>query len=248
MHKELTGKTAIVTGGCRGIGKSIVERLARDGARVFALDFKLPSVDEVFIEDSSIKDMVSAVQVDVTSLESVSKAIDEVMAASGRIDILINNAGITRDNLVLRMTEQEWDAVIDTNLKGTFVCSKIVSKIMMSQRSGRIINIGSIVGTIGNAGQANYSASKSGLFGLTKSMAKEFGTRNILVNCVAPGYVSTHMTDVLNEEQKKKFLESIPLRRPASPDDVANVCAFFAGSDSAYVTGQVIHVDGGLAM
>jgi 3-oxoacyl-[acyl-carrier protein] reductase len=248
MSKTLNGKVAIVTGGCRGIGKSIVERLASDGARVYALDFKLPGDDEVFIESEDIKSLVSCLQLDVTSFDSVNSAFDTVLKEAGRIDVLVNNAGITRDNLVMRMSEQEWDAVIDTNLKGAFICSKVAIKTMMSQRSGRIINIGSIVGSIGNAGQTNYSASKAGMFGLTKSMAKELGTRNILVNCVAPGYVATHMTDVLNEEQRKKFLENIPLRRPADPKDIANVCAFFAGDDSSYVTGQVIHVDGGLAM
>ena len=248
MYKPLNEKVAVVTGGCRGIGKAIVERLANDGARVFALDFKLPAENELFIESEEIKSLVSCVQVDVSSFDSVNTAIDSVLKEAGRIDILINNAGITRDNLVLRMSELEWDSVMNTNLKGAFVCSKVVCKTMMSQRNGRIINIGSIVGTTGNAGQANYSASKAGMFGLTKSLAKEFGSRNILVNCVAPGYVATHMTDVLTEDQRKKFLESIPLRRPAEPEDVANVCAFLAGKDSSYVTGQIIHVDGGLAM
>jgi len=247
MEKRLTNKTAIVTGGCRGIGKAIVERLAKEGAKVFALDYVIPKPEDTFIEDAEIKDNVFVVQTDVTSEESVNNAIDEVMKNSDTIDILVNNAGITRDNLVMRMSVEDWDAVIGTNLKGAFICSKAVCRKMMSQRSGRIINIGSIVGSIGNAGQANYSSSKAGVIGLTKSLAKEFGSRNILVNCIAPGYVITPMTEKLTEEQKKAYIENIPLKRGALPEDIANVVSFFTSEDSAYVTGQVIHVDGGLA-
>lgn len=247
MEKRLTNKVAIVTGGCRGIGKAIVERLAREGAKVFALDYVIPKPEDVFIEDVEIKDKVFVVQTDVTSEESVNNAIDEVLKDSDTIDILVNNAGITRDNLVMRMSVEDWDAVIGTNLKGAFICSKAVCRKMMSQRSGRIVNIGSIVGSIGNAGQANYSSSKAGVIGLTKSLAKEFGSRNILVNCIAPGYVITPMTEKLTEEQKKAYVENIPLKRGALPEDIANVVSFFASEDSSYVTGQVIHVDGGLA-
>ncbi|MFC2130321.1 3-oxoacyl-[acyl-carrier-protein] reductase [Bacteroidota bacterium] len=248
MDKSLTGKTAIVTGGCRGIGKAIVKRLAQDGAKVFALDFVIPDNKDLFIEDAEINDRVFVVQADVTSEESVTKAIDEVLKNSDTIDVLVNNAGITRDTLVMRMSAGDWDSVLNTNLKGAFLCSKAVCRKMMSQRNGRIINIGSIVGSIGNAGQANYSSSKAGLIGLTKSLAKEFGSRNILVNCIAPGYVITPMTDKLTHEQKQIYIDNIPLKRGATPEDIAGVVAFFTTDDAGYVTGQVIHVDGGLAM
>jgi 3-oxoacyl-[acyl-carrier protein] reductase len=248
MEKRFSGKVAIVTGGCRGIGKSIAERLAREGAFVFALDFKIPAEGEVFIEDEAIREQIKAVQVDVSLEQSVNNAMEQVVSEKGRIDILVNNAGITRDNLVLRMSEQEWDSVLLTNLKGAFLCSKAVARTMMSQRSGRIINIGSVVGATGNAGQANYSASKAGMFALTKSLAKEFGSRNILVNAIAPGYVVTAMTDKLSEEQRQAFLTNIPLKRPAQPEDIANSVAFLASDDSSYITGQVLHVNGGLYM
>jgi 3-oxoacyl-[acyl-carrier protein] reductase len=243
---RLKDKIAIVTGGCRGIGLAIVEKLATEGAKVYALDYVLPEAD--FINDENIKDQVKALQVDVTDYDSVTKAVDHVIAEAGRIDILVNNAGITRDNLVLRLKEEDWDSVIATNLKGTYLCSKAVCRQMMSQRQGRIINIGSVVGTIGNAGQANYSASKAGVIGLTKSLAKEFGSRNILVNCIAPGFVETEMTKKIPEAQIKQYLDNIPLNRPAKPKDVADVVMFFCSNESSYITGQVIHVDGGLAI
>lgn len=241
-------KVAIVTGGCRGIGKAIVLRFANEGAFVYALDYALPSENEVFIEDEAIRPLVKCIQVDVTSEDSVSKAIEEVINDKKRIDVLVNNAGITRDNLVLRLSASDWDAVLNTNLKGAFLCSKAVARTMMGQKSGRIINIGSIVGSIGNAGQSNYSASKAGLIGLTKSLAKEFASRNILVNCVAPGFVLTEMTNKLTDEQKAAYLVNIPLKRGASPSEIASVVAFLSSEDSNYITGQVIHVDGGLAM
>ncbi len=248
MEKRFFGKVAVVTGGCRGIGKSIAEKFAREGAVVIAMDYVVPAENEVFIEDTSIRDRIIAVQADVTSEESVRKAYDIILEKHNRIDILVNNAGITRDNLMMRMSIEDWDKVINTNLKGTFICSKLVAKTMMSQRSGRIINIGSVVGVMGNAGQANYSASKAGVIGLTKSMAKEFGSRNILVNCITPGYVETAMTHVLSEEQRKAFTDIIPLKRGASPADIANVAAFFASDESSYVTGQVLNVCGGMLM
>ncbi|OGU15333.1 MAG: 3-oxoacyl-[acyl-carrier-protein] reductase [Ignavibacteria bacterium GWB2_35_12] len=248
MVKGLENKTAIVTGGCRGIGKAIVERLAHDGAKVFAFDYVIPKPDEVFIEEIDIKGLVKCIQVDVTQDNSVNNAVQEVMNDTGRIDILINNAGITRDNLLMRMSETEWDSVLNTNLKGAFLCTKAVSRIMMNQRSGRIINMGSIVGSIGNAGQVNYSSSKAGLIGMTKSLAKELGSRNILVNLIAPGYVITPMTEKLTDEQKQLYINNIPLKRGALPKDIANAVAFFTSDDSAYITGQVMHVDGGLAI
>lgn len=241
-------KVVIVTGGCRGIGKAIVERFLSEGAYVFAFDYVLPNENEVFIEDEALKSFVKCIQVDVTLEESVNNAIQEVLKDKNRIDVLVNNAGITRDNLILRLRISDWDSVINTNLKGAFLCSKAVARTMMGQRNGRIINIGSIVGSIGNAGQANYSASKAGLIGLTKSLAKEFASRNILVNCVSPGFVLTEMTDKLTDEQKSAFLVNIPLKRGAPPREIASVVAFLASEDSNYITGQVIHVDGGLAM
>jgi len=248
MTKILEGKTAVVTGGCRGIGKAIVERFLRDGATVFALDYNIPAPDEVFIADEDLAKSVETIQVDVTDEESVNKAFAQVIEKTGRVDILVNNAGITRDTLLMRMSATDWDAVINTNLKGAFLCVKAVTRQMMSQRSGRIINMGSVVGVMGNAGQANYSASKAGLIGFTKSIAKEFGSRNILVNLIAPGYVITPMTEKLSEDQRKSFLDIIPLKRGAQAEDIANTVAFFAGPDSSYITGQVLHVDGGMVM
>jgi 3-oxoacyl-[acyl-carrier protein] reductase len=248
MEKRFSDKTAIVTGGCRGIGKAIVERLLDEGANVYALDYVIPDEGADFIDNKENAERVKCIQADVTSADSVQDAISGVAKEAGRIDILVNNAGVTRDNLMLRMKEEDWDKVIDTNLKGTFLCTKAVLRSMMSQRCGRIINIGSIVGSIGNAGQANYSASKAGMFGFTKSMAKELGSRNVLVNCVAPGYVRTPMTDELDEEQKEAFLKNIPLKRVCEPEEIASVVSFLASDDSGYITGQVIHVDGGLAM
>ncbi|HOK14616.1 MAG TPA: SDR family NAD(P)-dependent oxidoreductase, partial [Candidatus Kapabacteria bacterium] len=211
--QRFENKIVVVTGGCRGIGKAIAERFAREGAFVYALDYRIPDENEVFIEDAAIRDRIVPMQADVTSFDSVQKVVDEILAKSSRIDILVNNAGITRDNLLMRMSEEEWDAVLNTNLKGAFICTKVISRPMMSQRYGRIINIGSVVGTMGNAGQANYSASKAGMIGFTKSVARELASRNILVNLVAPGYVRTPMTDKLTDEQKNAFLVNIPLKR-----------------------------------
>ncbi|MEJ5287181.1 MAG: 3-oxoacyl-[acyl-carrier protein] reductase [Candidatus Kapaibacterium sp.] len=241
-------KVVVVTGGCRGIGKAIVEKFLEEGAFVYAWDFKIPEENEPFIEDDSLKQRVRIIQVDVSSAESVENAAQKVLDESGKVDILVNNAGITRDNLLLRMSENEWDSVLNTNLKGSFLCTKALVRSMMNQRWGRIINISSIVGEIGNAGQANYSASKAGLIGFTKSLAKELASRNILVNAIAPGYVRTAMTDKLTPEQKEMFLKNIPLRREAEPEDIAKVVLFLASDDASYITGQVINVDGGLVM
>jgi 3-oxoacyl-[acyl-carrier protein] reductase len=248
MIQEFARKTAVVTGGCRGIGKAIIKRFIDDGAMVYALDYVIPPEGELMFEETELNLKVKCIQVDVTNEESVNNAFNSVIADSGRVDILVNNAGITRDNLLLRMNATEWDAVLNTNLKGAFLCVKAVARQMMSQREGRIINIGSVVGIMGNAGQSNYSASKAGLIGFTKSIAKEFASRNILVNLIAPGYVITAMTEKLNEEQRKQFLEVIPLKRGATPEDIASAAAFLAGKDSAYITGQVLNVDGGMIM
>ncbi len=246
--KKLEGRVAAVTGGCRGIGKAIVERFLNEGATVYALDYVLPENGAEFIEDKELQKNVKCIQVDVTNFDSVNKAIDQIVADTSRLDILINNAGITRDTLVLRMSVDDWDAVISTNLKGAFLCSKAAVKPMMQNRWGRIVNMGSIVGIIGNAGQTNYSASKAGLIGLTKSLAKEFAGRNILTNLVAPGFVETPMTEQLTPEQKAKYTDNIPLKRGATPQDIANAVFFFCSPDADYITGQVIQVDGGLAM
>lgn len=246
--KRFIGKVAIVTGGCRGIGKSIVERFASEGAQVYAFDYIIPESGSMIIENNTETINVNCIQCDVTKENSVNSAFEFVLKQAGKIDFLINNAGITRDNIVFRLSEEDWDAVLQTNLKGAFLCSKVASRQMMSQRNGRIINMGSYVGSSGNAGQTNYSASKAGLIGFTKSLAKELGSRNILVNLIAPGFVITPMTDKLTDEQKKYYLDNIPLKRGATPDDIANVTAFLCSEDASYITGQVLHVDGGLYM
>jgi len=246
MEKKLLNKIAIVTGGCRGIGLAISEELLKNGAYVFALDYVIP--ENLEFENSNYAAYFKTIQADVSSEESVNAAIEQVLKEKEAIHILVNNAGITRDNLLIKMSEKEWDSVLDTNLKGAFICSKAVAKTMMLQRQGRIVNIASIIGAIGNAGQANYSASKAGMMGFTKSLAKELGSRNILVNCIAPGYVRSAMTDALNDEQKKQFLNNIPLKRVAEPSDIANLTMFLVSEESSYITGQVIHINGGLFM
>ncbi len=246
--RRLKNKVAIVTGGGRGIGKAIVEKFVNEGAKVYVLDFVLPENIDEFKINNEDKVNIGLIQTDVTNEDSVTNAVKQIESSEKTIDILVNNAGITRDNLLMRMSTEHWDAVINTNLKGAFLMTKAVCRKMMSQHYGRIINIGSIVGSIGNAGQANYSASKAGMIGLTKSLAKEFGSRNILVNLIAPGYVITPMTEKLSDEQKQAYLDNIPLKRGALPEDIANAVMFFASEESSYVTGQILHVDGGLAL
>ncbi len=246
---HLDGKTAIVTGGSRGIGEGIVRRLAAEGASVYGTYNSGAERAQVLADELSASGLtVRFIQADVTSEQSVKDLIESVIKESGRVDILVNNAGITKDTLMMRMSEKDWDDVMNANLKGAFLCSKAVCRPMMSQRSGRIINIASVVGITGNAGQANYAASKAGLIGFTKSLAKEFASRNILVNCVAPGYVETDMTLKLSEEQRAGFLNVIPLKRAGSVDEIASAVAFFASSASSYITGQILSVDGGMAM
>ncbi|WP_339227676.1 3-oxoacyl-[acyl-carrier-protein] reductase [Oceanobacillus sp. FSL K6-2867] len=245
----LKGKSALVTGASRGIGKAIALELARQGANV-AINYagseqKAQAVVEE-VEQLGVK--AFKIQADVADEASVKAMVKEVVSQFGSLDILVNNAGVTRDNLLMRMKEEEFDQVINTNLKGVFICTKAVTRQMMKQRAGRIINVASIVGVSGNPGQANYVAAKAGVIGLTKTSAKELATRNILVNAVAPGFIATDMTDELNEEQKAAILGVIPLEKLGSPEDVAKVVRFLASDDANYITGQTIHIDGGMVM
>lgn len=241
-------KIVIVTGGTKGIGKAITVAFALAGAKVYAFGRNLPVESKNFSDNEEANKLIEFIQADVSNYDSVSLAVGEIVKKEGRIDILVNNAGVTKDNLLIRMTEADWDLVMDINLKGAFNCIKAVSRTMMGQRYGRIINIGSIVGSIGNPGQSNYSASKAGMIGLTKSLAKELASRNITVNLIAPGYVDTEMTQKLTDEQREYFVNNIPLKRVAKSDEIASVVKFFAGDGANYITGQVLHVDGGLAI
>ena len=245
---KLDGKVAIVTGGARGIGKAICERLAAEGAKLAIVDIML-DVAQATCEEFKAKGIEAcAYAANVAKMEDAEATVAAVVKDFGRLDILINNAGITRDTLMLRMTEQDWDAVIAVNLKGTFNFTKAVVRPMMKQRAGKIVNIASVVGRMGNIGQANYSASKAGVIALAKTTAKEFASRNIQVNAVAPGYIITDMTGKLSQEATDMFLKIIPAGRGGTPADVANVVCFLASPDSDYVTGQVINVDGGMLM
>ncbi len=245
----LKGKTAIITGSGRGIGRAIALKLASLGANIVVND--IPSSEDADATSEEIKNMgVESIVVkgDVRNIDDVNELIKATMDKFGKIDIFVNNAGITRDGLMLRMSEEDWDTVMDINLKGAFNCIKTVARPMMKQRSGSIINITSIVGVMGNAGQANYVASKAGLIGLTKTTAKEFASRGIRCNAVAPGFIQSAMTDVLPDDVKQKYFDSIPLGKFGQTEDIANVVAFLSSDMSAYVTGQVINVDGGLVM
>lgn len=246
---KLDGKVALVTGASRGIGRAIAIALAKEGASV-AVNFAGNS-EKAGQVVSEIKEMgreAVAIQGDVTNADSVTAMVKNVTEQFGKLDILINNAGITRDNLLVRMKEEDWDSVINTNLKGVFLCTKAVSRQMMKQRQGRIINISSVVGVSGNAGQANYVAAKSGVIGLTKTTAKELAARGITVNAIAPGFIETDMTNVLTEEVGEQMRKQIPLGRFGLPEDVAKTAVFLASEDSGYITGQTIQVDGGMVM
>lgn len=245
---DLKDKVAVVTGGARGIGKAIVLRLAAAGADVVVSDIDLAGAEQTAAEVKALGRRSLAIRSDVSQLADAEALIEKAVSEFGHVDILINNAGITRDNLLLRMDEKEWDSVIAVNLKGTFNGIKAATRVMMKQRSGKIINMASVVGVMGNAGQANYAASKAGVIGLSKSAAKELGSRNIQVNAVAPGYIETDMTKDLPEAAKEAFMTIIPLKRPGTAQDVADIVLFLSSSLADYVTGQVIHVDGGMVM
>jgi 3-oxoacyl-[acyl-carrier protein] reductase len=240
-------QVVLVTGGTRGIGRAISLEFASRGAKVVVNYTSSEEKAKALVEElAGMGCEAIAVQANVSKSADAERLTAEAIKQFGKIDVLINNAGITRDNLVIRMKESDWDEVMDVNLKGTFLMSKAVGKLMLKQRSGAMVNLTSVVGIMGNAGQANYSASKAGVIGLTKSLAKEFAPRGVRVNAVAPGYILTDMTSVLGEEAAANFETKIPLGRAGTPEDVAKVVAFMCSGDSAYLTGQVIQVDGGM--
>jgi 3-oxoacyl-[acyl-carrier protein] reductase len=246
MQRLLENQVAVVTGGGRGIGEAIARKLAGEGAAIAVCDVMLENAKQVADSLSQAGTKTLAYAVNVTDGAQVAGVCEKIVADFGRVDILVNNAGITRDNLLLRMSEQDWDLVLDVNLKGAFLFAKGLVPAMMKQRQGAIVNIASIVGVRGNAGQANYSASKAGMIGLTKTLAKEYAKRGVRANAVAPGFIQTAMTDKLTDAQKKLQTDYIGLGRLGQADDVANVVLFLASNLSGYVTGQVIGVDGGL--
>ncbi|OGP23700.1 MAG: 3-oxoacyl-[acyl-carrier-protein] reductase [Deltaproteobacteria bacterium GWC2_56_8] len=245
---NVSGRVAIVTGGGQGIGRAIAEKLASYGADIAVVDVNLEKATEVSEGIKRMGRRSMALKVDVVSAEETEAMAEKVFKEMEAIHILVNNAGITRDGLILRMKEEDWDAVIDVNLKGAFNCTKAALKYMTKSRWGRIVNIASVVGVMGNAGQANYAASKAGLIGLTKSVAREFATRNITCNAVAPGFIETAMTDALSEQVKAELLTKIPLGRLGGAGDVATGVLFLASNASNYITGQVLNINGGMAM
>ena len=245
----LTGKIAVVTGASRGIGKEIAKTLAAKGATVVVnYNGSAAKAEETVKEIEALGGKAEALQCNVSEYDKAAEMMEYVVKTYGRVDILVNNAGITRDNLLMKMSEEDFDAVLNTNLKGAFNCIKHISRQMLKQRGGRIINISSVSGVMGNAGQANYCASKAGIIGLTKSVARELGSRGITANAVAPGFIRTEMTDVLPEDVKKAMGEQIPLKHFGETKDIAEAVAFLASDEAAYITGQVLHVDGGMAM
>ncbi len=249
MSKKLEGKVAIVTGASKGIGREIALSYAREGAKLV-----LTARSEDLLRELSSEIRAAGHEeplcfpLDVKQSEKVDELVDKTLDKFGRIDILVNNAGVTRDGLLLRMSDEDWDEVLDTNLKGAFLCLRAVAKPMMRQRSGRIINMASVIGLIGNAGQANYAASKAGVIALTKSAAKELGSRNILVNAIAPGFIDTEMTRALSDDIKNAILKQIPIGKLGQPVDVARAAVFLASDESSFITGQVLTVDGGMVM
>ncbi len=242
-------RVALVTGAARGIGRAIALALAQPGRLIYLND--VANLDEAAWTQKEVEEKGAAAKVvafDVADAEAVQRGFEEIIKESGRLDILVNNAGITRDNLIMRMKESEWDAVLSVNLTGAYHCLRAASRPMVKQRYGRIINISSVVGVMGNAGQANYVASKAGLIGLTKAVARELASRNITVNAVAPGFIQTEMTETLPEKTRQEMLAQIPLGRFGTPEEVAQAVAFLADDAAGYITGQVIHVNGGMLM
>ncbi|MCM8799342.1 MAG: 3-oxoacyl-[acyl-carrier-protein] reductase [Candidatus Omnitrophica bacterium] len=245
---KLKDRVSLITGGARGIGREIAYLFAKEGCFVVIADINLEEAIKTKQDFQKENLFLEVLELDVSEYLEVEEAVNKILDKFKRIDILVNNAGITRDNLILRMSQEEWDKVIDINLKGTFNCIKAVSRVMIKQRYGKIINIASVVGLIGNSGQANYSASKAGIIALTKTVAKELASRNINVNAVAPGFIDTEMTAKLPQDIKEKMLSQIPLARFGQPQDIARVCLFLASEDSSYITGQTLVVDGGMVM
>jgi 3-oxoacyl-[acyl-carrier protein] reductase len=246
---SMDGRVAVVTGGARGIGRAIVERLATLGASVIIADLLVELAETSANEIAQLTSKkVVAKTVNVTDSQSANQLIDQILAEFGKVDILVNNAGVTRDTLILRMTEADWDTVLNVNLKGAFICSKAVIRPMLKQRYGRIVNISSVSGQVGQVGQTNYSASKAGLIGFTKALAREVASRQITVNAVAPGFVPTSLTNDLSEELKQSILTATPIGRMGRPEEIAAAVAFLASEEAAYITGQVLAVDGGMVM
>ena len=245
----LEGKNALVTGGSRGIGKAIALELARQGANVaVTANSSLAGAESVADEIRALGRNAVAAQCNIADSGQVEKLISQVLTSLGSLDIVVNNAGVTKDALVLRMSEEDWDTVLDTNLKGTFLVTRAALKPMIKQRQGKIVNITSVIGLIANPGQANYSASKAGIIGFTRTIAKEVASRNIQANCVAPGFIETAMTDALSQEQRDNIIKQIPANRLGSPEDIANVVAFLCSPSASYITGQTITVDGGMIL
>ena len=245
---QLTNQIAVVTGAGRGIGRAIALKFAAEGADVVCVSRTQENSEKVAAEVRALSRKAWAFAVDVSDSAAVSAAAEKILTDCGKVDILVNNAGVTRDGLVMRMSDEDWDTVLDTNLKGAFLFTKAFSRGFAKQRSGRIINISSVIGLIGNPGQSNYAASKAGLFGFTQSVAREFASRGITANCIAPGFIETDMTSELNAELKANILKQIPMGKFGAADDIANAALFLASASARYITGQVLTVDGGMVM
>jgi len=249
MSNRFADKNVLVTGGTRGIGRAIVERFAAEGANVaFTYRSSSEEADALVAELAQAGHTAKAFQADAADFAAAEAAVNEIISEWGSIDVIVNNAGVTRDNLMLRMSEEDFDAVVGTNLKSVFNYSKAAYRQMMRQRGGRIVNLSSVVGVMGNPGQTNYAASKAGIIGFSKSLAKELGARGVTVNVVAPGYVETDMTSTISDAAREAMLGAVPAGRPASPADIAAAVLFLASDEASYITGHVLHVDGGLAM